>query len=87
MNNQITYDPDSDAAYILLDNAKIVDSETVSPGVIYDFDENDRLIGIEILSVKKRTRESLKELLNNLASIIEQSGYKKIDYSSNLIEV
>lgn len=86
-NDEITYDPLVDVAYIRLGDSKIVDSESAFPGVIYDFDENGRVIGIEILSVKKRTPENIKELLNNLTDLIKQSGYKKIEYSPNLAGV
>ncbi|MGK7957450.1 MAG: DUF2283 domain-containing protein [Crocosphaera sp.] len=58
----ISYDPDADAAYIRLQDSKIVDSETVASGVICDYDENDQVVGIEILSIKKRTPDEIKSL-------------------------
>ncbi len=50
-----TYDEEADAAYFYLKDSKIVDSETVSPGVILDYDDHDNVVGIEILSIRKRT--------------------------------
>ncbi len=40
----------SDALYLRLDEAKIVDSEDVAPGVIIDFDNNDRVVGLKVLA-------------------------------------
>ena len=58
----ITYDPIADAVYVRLKDSKIVDSETIASGVIYDYDENDQIVGVEILSVKKRTPEEMKNI-------------------------
>ena len=40
-----------DALYFRLDDDEIVESGEVQLGMILDFDENGRLIGIEILSL------------------------------------
>jgi uncharacterized protein YuzE len=64
----ITYDPDADAAYIHIKDSKIVDSETIADGVVCDYDENDQIVGIEILSVKKRTPEEIKRINIPLAT-------------------
>jgi uncharacterized protein YuzE len=59
---KVTYDKDADAAYFYLRNSKIVDSETISPGVILDYDDHDNVVGIEILSIRKRTPDELKNI-------------------------
>jgi uncharacterized protein YuzE len=46
---RIKVDKESDALYFRLDDDEIVESEEVQPGIILDFDENGRVIGIEIL--------------------------------------
>ncbi|MGK7933910.1 MAG: DUF2283 domain-containing protein, partial [Microcystaceae cyanobacterium] len=51
-----------DAAYIRLQESKIVDSETITSGIIYDYDEHDQVVGIEILSIKQRTPDEIKNL-------------------------
>ena len=51
---RVKIDKESDALYFRLDDDDIVESEEVQPGVILDFDENDRVIGIEILSLSTR---------------------------------
>jgi len=47
-----------------LSDTQIHDSEEVKPGVILDYDDQDNLIGIEILWVSERVpRSSLKSVL------------------------
>ncbi len=62
MKVKFDFDPVADAAYIRINNSRIVESEEVSPGVVYDFDKDDQVVGIEILKLKHRTPEQLKEL-------------------------
>jgi len=60
---RIRVDRDSDALYFRLDDNRIVQSEEVRPGVILDFDENDRVVGVEFLGVSSRaTEEELTSL-------------------------
>jgi len=49
----IQHDQQVDAAYLTLEVAKIVDSEEIQPNVVFDYDESDRIVGIELLSVKR----------------------------------
>lgn len=51
---KLRYDADVDAAYITLSDAPIVDSEEVRPGLVLDYDAEDRIVGIEILHVQKQ---------------------------------
>ena len=51
---RVRTDEAADALYIRLEESAIVESEEVSPGVILDFDESGRVIGIEILNVCQR---------------------------------
>lgn len=48
---KIKMDKESDVLYFRLDDAEIVESEEVQPGVVLDFDAHGRVIGIEILSL------------------------------------
>lgn len=54
----IKFDAEADALYIRLHDADIVESEEVSPGVIVDFDGQDRVVGFEVLDVRKRLPEA-----------------------------
>ena len=56
---KIEIDPMANAAYIRRFTGKVVDSEEVAPGIIYDYDANDTVIGIEILGIKQRTSEQI----------------------------
>lgn len=57
---RIKVDRASDALYFRLHENRIVESEEVSPGVILDYDENDRVVGVEFLNISSRaTREEL----------------------------
>ena len=53
MRREPTYDPEADAAYIPLSDAKPFEAEEVAPGVILDFTEDGLVVGIEILHASK----------------------------------
>ncbi len=58
---KVRIDTADDALYFELDDAEIVESEEVQPGVILDFDQDGRLVGIEILDLSSRlTPEKLR---------------------------
>lgn len=57
---KVEYDKKADAAYLKLTDSRIVESEEVSPDIIYDFDEDNQVVGIEILKLKSKTPEQLK---------------------------
>ena len=59
---KINYDRAANAAYIRRFEGKVIDSEELAPGIIYDYDETDRIVGIEILGVKQRTAEQFKNI-------------------------
>ncbi len=50
----MTWDKEADALYIRFDDAKIVESEEVSDGLILDFDASGRVVGFEMLDVRHR---------------------------------
>ena len=54
---RIRVDRKNDALYFRLDESKIVESEEIQPGVILDYDKDERIIGIEFLSISSRTSE------------------------------
>lgn len=51
---KIKYDEKADALYWRLDEAEVIESEEVQPGIVLDFDRNNQVVGIEILSVKSK---------------------------------
>ncbi len=62
MSIKLEYDPQADAIYLKLSNNQIIESEEIINGVVYDYGENDEIIGIEILNLKSKSLEALKEL-------------------------
>jgi uncharacterized protein YuzE len=67
---KVHYDEKSDAVFIRLDDQKkIAESQEVESGVILDYDENGKVIGIEILKVGERiSPDQLKELKFQVAN-------------------
>ncbi len=60
---KVHFDEKSDAIYFRLDESQIVESEEVKPGVILDFNQNNEVVGVEILRVGKRVPiASLREM-------------------------
>ena len=51
---KLRIDKETDALYLRLEKAKVVESEQVAPGVIVDFDSQDRVVGLEVLNVSQR---------------------------------
>ncbi|RLC74285.1 MAG: hypothetical protein DRI61_16950 [Chloroflexi bacterium] len=47
------YYPETDMLYIKLVEGVSVESEEVAPGVVLDYDENNRVIGVEIEDASK----------------------------------
>ena len=48
-----THDPEADAVYIQLSDAKPFEAEEVAPGVVLDFTEDGLIVGIEVLTASK----------------------------------
>ena len=51
---RVHFDEEADAVYWRLDDSKIVESEEVQPGVILDYNEDNQVVGVEILNVTQR---------------------------------
>lgn len=61
---KLTVDPEADALYLRLNEAEIVDSEQVSPGVVLDYDAQENVVGVEMLHLSKRAAKAdLQRLL------------------------
>ncbi len=60
---RIRINKECNSLYFRLDENRVVESEEIRPGVILDFDENDKVIGIEFLNISSRATE---EELSNL---------------------
>jgi uncharacterized protein YuzE len=61
---KVRIDKEADAMYIDLDETKkAVESEEVKPGIIFDFNADGLVVGIEILFMSKRNPEVLRHVL------------------------
>lgn len=47
-------DHEADALYLRLDDSAIVESEEVAPGVMLDYNEQNEVVGVEMLHLSKR---------------------------------
>lgn len=52
---KLKVDEKTDALYLRLDDSKIVESEEVSPGIVLDFNDQNQVVGIEVLRLSERT--------------------------------
>ncbi|HXF52293.1 MAG TPA: DUF2283 domain-containing protein [Dehalococcoidia bacterium] len=61
---KLKVDREADALYLTLGEAPAAESEEVAPGIIVDYDESGRAVGIEILHLSSRvSEEELRRLL------------------------
>ena len=51
---KIVYDPEVDVLRILLSNAPVAESDEAKPGMIFDYDKDGNVVGMEILNASKR---------------------------------
>ena len=54
MSVKLLYDPATGAAYLRFSEARVVESEEVSPGVVLDYDADGRMVGMEVLKAKDK---------------------------------
>jgi uncharacterized protein YuzE len=52
------YDPEADAAHMVMEDVPIDENEEVTPCVIFDFDDGGRIVGIEVLNASARLPKS-----------------------------
>jgi uncharacterized protein YuzE len=75
----LTYDKEVDAAYLYLKDEGIADhevdkSEETAPGVIYDFDSHNNLIGIEVTSIQGRG----SDLVQYVSPVLTEEQRQKV---------
>jgi len=60
---KVSVDKESDTLYFRIDESRIVESKKIRPGVILDYDKDDRVVGVEFLNASTRgTKESLSSM-------------------------
>jgi uncharacterized protein YuzE len=53
MTPKFEYDPEADAAYLRFSSEVILESEEVSDGIILDYDNDGRIVGMEVLDARR----------------------------------
>ena len=53
---------EADALYLRLDESKIIESEEVYPGIVLDFNEQNQVVGIEVLQLSSRINLTTKNI-------------------------
>ncbi len=48
------YDPEADALFVRFSEGTIIDSQEVAPGIILDFDAQNRIVALEVLNAKEK---------------------------------
>ena len=61
---RLTVDPEADALDLRVNDAHIIESAMVAPGVVLDYDADDNVVGVEMLYLSKRAHPTdLQRLL------------------------
>ncbi|MBM3188402.1 MAG: DUF2283 domain-containing protein [Chloroflexi bacterium] len=60
---RLKIDKANDALYLRLNEAAIIESEEVQPGIILDLDASGRVVGIEVLALSTRTEPDTLRIL------------------------
>ncbi|NBD19003.1 MAG: DUF2283 domain-containing protein [Cyanobacteria bacterium] len=82
---KIRHDPVEQTAYIELLSSDIIESEEVTSGIIYDFDQENRIVGIELYHIDKLSLEELKSIYKNLTT--ETDKKQLSEFLSSLLSV
>lgn len=54
---KLHFNKEDDALYLRIDDSPVIDSEEVAPGVVLDFNDQNEVVGIEMLHLSKRKRQ------------------------------
>ena len=47
------YDAEADALYVRFSEATVIESEEVRPGIVFDYDDQGRIVAVEILDASE----------------------------------
>lgn len=72
---EIQYDSDSDMLYVGLRSRPSVESEEVAPGIVFDFDESNNVVGIEITDGSKIADLTHLEVQGLATALLKQPAH------------
>ncbi len=61
------YDPEVDAISVQIVDENVLESEEIAEGIIVDYNENDEIVGFELLDMGNITINSLRKLKSLLS--------------------
>ena len=64
----VKYQADNNAAYIQLSGGDVLESSEVAPNVIFDYDADGRIVGIELLDAERSCQPSFCPTLHSATS-------------------
>ena len=73
---KINYYPETDSVYIDLSSKTSVDSTEISEGVVLDYDENGKIVGIDIDNASNKL-DLTEMILNNIPSKVHKLSVQK----------
>jgi uncharacterized protein YuzE len=94
----IEYDPDVDALYLRLAEGEIIESDSIEPDVVYDYDADDRVVGVELLRVSThlpelairafpfRSLEQQVEFMRFLEAIADADLQAKLAFARQILQ-
>ena len=53
---------ETQSAYFQVNKTAVVESEEVAPGIVYDYDKNNIVVGVEIMNLSHKTAEQVKQI-------------------------
>jgi uncharacterized protein YuzE len=56
---RVKYDKENDVLYIRLNNNPVAESDSEKPGIIFDYDNEENIVGIEVLNASKKMERPL----------------------------
>ncbi len=57
---KVKYDKEADILYIQLSDHAVAESGSDKPGIILDYDNNENIVGIEVLNASQKMDKPLK---------------------------
>ncbi len=60
---KLTVHKEDDALYLRLDDSAIVESEEIKDGIILDYNEAGKVVGIEVLYLSQKTANPWQQIL------------------------